>query len=146
MIVKMQKVLTVYSFRLGSSGVQQESVVGGRVKCHTVRSMLAVSPPSPKSTEQDMPLQEDWRFSRLLTCRISKRAGAEGTGVNTGQCLDRIYDGLDYIVEPYMKFSQSILEQILFFFNIYNKIFLLGSQYVNKYRYLWMKYKHLEHS
>jgi hypothetical protein len=36
MIVKMQKMLTVYSFRLESSGVQQESVVGGRVKCHTI--------------------------------------------------------------------------------------------------------------
>jgi hypothetical protein len=31
MIVKMQKVLTVYSLRLESSGARQESVVGGKV-------------------------------------------------------------------------------------------------------------------
>jgi hypothetical protein len=36
MTVKMQKILTVYSFRLENSDVQQESVVGSRVKCHTV--------------------------------------------------------------------------------------------------------------
>jgi hypothetical protein len=32
----------------------------------------AVFPPSPRSTEQDTPIQEDWRFSKFLTHTISR--------------------------------------------------------------------------
>jgi hypothetical protein len=38
-IVRVQKAVKLCSFRLESSGVQEESVVEGRVKCHTARSM-----------------------------------------------------------------------------------------------------------
>jgi hypothetical protein len=43
----------------------------------------AVLPPSPRSTEQDMPLQEDWWFSIFLTQRISSWL-VQKTRVNTG--------------------------------------------------------------
>jgi hypothetical protein len=32
----------------------------------------AVLPPSPRNTEEDMTLQEDWWFSEFLTYRISR--------------------------------------------------------------------------
>jgi hypothetical protein len=74
MIAMMQKVVKVYSVRLESSSVQQAtSIVVGWVKYHTVTSIGAVLPPSPRSTELDMPLQEDWRFSKFLTYRISRQ-------------------------------------------------------------------------
>jgi hypothetical protein len=40
---------------------------------HCKKKHGAVLPPSPKRTEQDMPLLRDWRFSRFLTCRTSRR-------------------------------------------------------------------------
>jgi hypothetical protein len=39
---------------------------------HCKKKYGAVLPPSPKSTEEDMPLQEDWMFSRFLTHAISR--------------------------------------------------------------------------
>jgi hypothetical protein len=56
------------------------------VKYHTVTQEVwgCVAISTEESTEEDVPLQEYWMFSRFLTCRMSKRAGAEGTRVNTG--------------------------------------------------------------
>jgi hypothetical protein len=71
--VKMQKEVKVYSFRLESSRVQQESVVAGRVKCHTAR----------RSTEEDMRLQ----VLQIPHTYNLKKAGAEDTRVNVSHSI-----------------------------------------------------------
>jgi hypothetical protein len=50
------------------------------------------------NTEQDMPLQEDWRFSRFLMCRISMTQL-----LILDQCLNWFYDTPGFTVEPHMK-------------------------------------------
>jgi hypothetical protein len=76
----MQKMVQVYSFRLESSGVQQESTVVGREKYYTLRRRTGLCCLLHQiSIEQDKPLKEDGRFSGFL-----KSGVAEDTSVNTG--------------------------------------------------------------
>jgi hypothetical protein len=74
MIFKMQEEVKMYSFRFESSGVQQEYSLVDSVKYHSVRKRRGLCCHLHQmSTEQDMPLQEDWRFSRLLTHIIARQ-------------------------------------------------------------------------
>jgi hypothetical protein len=71
-IVKMQLEVKVYSFKLESSGVQQEDIVLDRVKYHSVRRWRGLCRHLHQmSMNKGMPLQEDWRFSRFLAPRTS---------------------------------------------------------------------------
>jgi hypothetical protein len=64
MIVKKQKVVKLFSFRLEILGVQRKGIVVGRVKigCYQLHQM---------STEQGISPQEAWNFSRFHTRRIT---------------------------------------------------------------------------
>jgi hypothetical protein len=69
----MQNLLIVHSFKLERSGVQQESIVVGGVKYHTVgRRMELCHHLRQMSTEQDMSLHISHMQSQDGWCRRHK--------------------------------------------------------------------------
>jgi hypothetical protein len=61
-----------------------------------------------------MPLQEDWRL--FLICRISRWLVQKAQELIQVIVLDKIYDSLDFISDPRIKFSQPIFKWIIFSF------------------------------
>jgi hypothetical protein len=113
MTVKMQKVLMVYSLKVEKLRCSARICCGRWGDMSHCKKYVAVLPPSPKSTQQDMPLQGNCIFSRFLTHAISRELVQKAREFIEDTLFRQIYDGLKFVVKAYMKSSQPILVQNL---------------------------------